>query len=90
MGEIVSVMMIPKNKAKLIDNEINWLQNFNLFVDTDLAKKHLEIWEIRCDKSKFENWLKERKIFKLFFTELQRGIQGWREGEGLSFSRKGK
>ena len=74
MGEIVNVMVVPKNKANLIENEINCLQNFNFSIDIDLAKKHLENWEIRFDKSQFENWLKEWKIFKLFFTELQRGI----------------
>ena len=41
MGEILNVMVIPKNKSNLTDTEINWLQNFNFFTDTYLAKKHL-------------------------------------------------
>ena len=42
MGEIISVLMIPNNKAKLADNENNWLQSFNLSAETILAKKQLE------------------------------------------------
>ena len=33
------------------------------------------------DKSQFENWLKERKIFKLFFDGDSKG-NPWREGGG--------
>ena len=50
MGEIVSVLKIPKNKAKLTDKESNLLQSFNFSIETTLAKKQLENWEIRLDK----------------------------------------
>ena len=80
MGEIVSVMVIPKNRAKLTGNESNWLQNFNFSANTDLAKKHLENWEIRFDKSQFENWMKERKIFKLFSDGASKGNPGMAGG----------
>ena len=51
MGEIVSVLKIPKNKDKLIDKESNWIQSFNLSSEISLASKQLENWEIRIDKS---------------------------------------
>ena len=90
LGEIVSVMVIPKNKAKLTDIESNWLQNFNFSADSDLGKKHLENWEIRFDKSQFENWLKERKIFKLFFDGASNGNPGMAGGGGVIICSEGK
>ena len=73
MGEIVSVLRISKNKGNLIDNEKNWLQSLNIYAESNLAKKQLENWEVRLDKSYFENWLKERKIFKLVFDGASKG-----------------
>ena len=90
MGEIVSVMVIPKTKSKLTDNKINWLQKFNFFVDIDLAKKHLENWEIRFDKSQFQNWLKDMNIFELFLYKASKGNPGMARGGGVIIFRKGK
>ena len=90
MGEILNVKVVPKNKGNLIGNEINWLQNFNFFADTNLAKKHLENWEIRFDKSQFENWLKERKIFKLFFYGASKGNPMMAGGGGVIIFLEGK
>ena len=45
------------------------------------AAKKLEEWDIRMDKSQFENWLRERKIFKLFFYGASKGNPG-KAGEG--------
>ena len=90
MGEILNVMVVPKNKANLADNEINWMQIFNFSVVTDLAKKQLENWEIRFDKSQFENWLKERKIFKLFFDGASKGNPRMAGGGGVIICPEGK
>ena len=90
MGEIVSVLKIPKNKAKLTDKERNRFQSFNLFAGSSLATKQLENWEIRIDKSQFENWLKERKIFKLFFDGVSKGNLGRVGGGGVIMCSEGK
>ena len=74
--EVVSVLKIPINKGNLIDNEKNWLQSLNIYAINNLATKHLENWEVRLDKSQFENWLRERKIFKLFFDGASKGNPG--------------
>ena len=39
MGEIVSVLRIPKNKCNLTDNENNWMQSLNIYAESNLAKK---------------------------------------------------
>ena len=47
------------------------------------AAKKLEEWDIRMDKSQFENWLRERKIFKLFFDRASKGNLGKAWGGGV-------
>ena len=53
-------------------------------------KKQLENWEVGLDKSQFENWLKERKIFELFFDGASKGNPRRAEGGGSLFALKGK
>ena len=74
MGEVLKTNQISRNKAKLTVNEIMWLHSFN-FVDSDFEplSKKLETWEIRFDNSQFGNWMKERKMFKLFFDDASKG-----------------
>ena len=48
-----------------------------------MKAKNLEDWEIRMDKSQFENWLRERKIFKLFFDGASKGNPGKAGGGGI-------
>ena len=90
MGEIVSVLKIPHNKAKLTDKASNWIQSFNLSAEISLATKQLENWEIRIDKSQFENWMKEMKIFKLFFDGVSKGNPGRAGGGGVVIYPEGK
>ena len=52
--------------------------------------KKLEDWDIRMDNSQFENWLKERKIFKLFFDEASKGNLGKAGGGGVIINPDGK
>ena len=52
--------------------------------------KKLEEWEIRMDNSQFENWLKERKIFKLFFDGASKGNPGKAGGGGVIINPDGK
>ena len=51
----------------MTDKEKKWMQRLNIHVVNSFAVKKLDEWEVRLDKSQFENWLRERKIFKLFF-----------------------
>ena len=48
-----------------------------------MKAKNLEDWEIRMDKSQFENWLRERKIFRLFFDGASKGNPGKAGGGGI-------
>ena len=91
MREILNVTLLPKNKTKLTTNKVNWMQSFNLSdLDTNMAKRTLEVWEIRLDQSQFDNWMKERKIFKLFFDRASKGNQGIVGGGGVIICPKGK
>ena len=74
MGEIINMELIPKNKTKLSPDEVRWMQSFKI-VELDIikVKKSHEVWEIRMDQSQFEIWMKERKIFKLFFDGASEG-----------------
>ena len=42
------------------------------------------------EKSQFENWLRERKIFKLFFDGASKGNPGRTEGGGVVIDSDGK
>ena len=90
ISDIVSAMVIPKNKTILTDNERNWMQSINPFAEANLAIKMLEKWEITLDKSQFENWLKEMKIFKLFFDGASKGNPGMAGGGGVIIFPEGK
>ena len=59
-------------------------------VDIDLTPKKLEIWEIRLDKSQFGNWMKERKMFNLFFDSALEGNPGMEGGRGVIICLEGK
>ena len=50
-----------------------------------MVANKVEDWEIRLDTSQFENWLKERKIFKLFFDGVSKGNPGRAGGGGVIF-----
>ena len=76
LGEVVSISKIPNNKEKLTDTEKNWMQSLNIRAANSMKAKKSEDWEIRMDKSQFENWLRERKIFKLFFDGASKGNPG--------------
>ena len=64
---------------------------FQLFyLETNKAKRSLEVWEIRLDQSQFENWMKERKIFKLFFDRASKGNVVMAGGGGAIICPEGK
>ena len=90
LGEVVSISKIPNNKEKLTDTENNWMQSLNIMAANSMNAKNSEDWEIRMDKSQFENWLRERKNFKLFSMEPPKGILDEREEEELFWIREGK
>ena len=84
MGEVLKINQIAKNKSKLTANEVNWMQSFNSSsIDIDPIPKKLDIWEIRLDKSQFGNWMKERKMFKLFFDGASKRNPGMAGGGGV-------
>ena len=60
------------------------MQKLNVQARNSINVKKLEDWEVRMDKSQFENWLRERKIFNLFFDGASKGNPGKREAEELS------
>ena len=83
LGEVVSTSKIPNNKENLTTNEENWMQSLNIMAVSIVAAKKLDEWDIRMDKSQFENWLRERKIFKLFFDGASKGNPGRAGGGGV-------
>ena len=84
LGEILNASVLSKNKYKLTSDEAMWLESFNISKTTiATAKKSLKVWELRMDKTQFEIWLKERKIFKLFFDGASKGNTGAVGGGGI-------
>ena len=66
-----------------MDNKKNWMQSLNIMAVNNKAAKKLDEWDIRMDKSQFENWLRERKIFKLFLYGASKGNMGRAGGGGV-------
>ena len=90
LGKVVRISKIPNNKEKLTDTENNWMQSLNIMAANSMNAKNSEDWEIRMDKSQFENWLRERKIFKLFFDGASKGNPGRAGGGGIILEPGGK
>ena len=91
MGEVLKINQIARNKAMLEANEIKWMQSFNSSaIDIDPIPTRMEIWEIRMDKSQFGNWLKERKMFKLFFDGASKENPRMAGGGGIIICLEGK
>ena len=53
--EVVSISKIPNNKDNLTDNEKNWMHSLNIKAINIMAVNKVEEWEVRMDKSQFEN-----------------------------------
>ena len=73
-----------------MDNEKEWMQSFNTLAVNNADAKKLEEWDIKMDNSHFENWLKERKIFKLFFDGASKGNPRKAGGGGVIINPDGK
>ena len=80
---MVSISKISNNKDDLIDKEKNWMHRLNIHVVNSFAVKKLDEWDVRLDKSQLENWLRDRKIFKLFFYGASKGNPGRAGGGGV-------
>ena len=76
LGEVVRNTKIPPNKAELTEKEKIWMQSLKIQENNSIAINKLENWEIRLDKFQLENWLRERKIYKLFFDGASKGNPG--------------
>ena len=61
------------------------MHSLDIKMVNNVAVNKVEDWEIRLDKSQFENWLRERKIFKLFFDGSSKGNPGKAGGGGVIF-----
>ena len=84
MGENLRESRWPENKIELAIKESNWLNNFNIVdIDEAKARRLLEVWEIRKDHSQMEIWMKERKLFILFFDGALKGYPGMARGGGI-------
>ena len=66
------------------------MQSLKIREINSIAINKMEEWEIRMDNSQFENWLKERKIFKLFFDGASKGNPGRAGGGGVIINPRGK
>ena len=89
LKEIVRISKIPNNKGNLTDNEKKLMHSLDLKTANHMVANKVEDWEIRLDTSQFENWLKERKIFKLFFDGVSKGNPGRAGGGGVIFEPRG-
>ena len=85
LKEVVRISKIPNNQENLTVNEKNWMYSLDIKTVNNMAVNKVEDWEIRLDKSQFENWLRERKIFKLFFDGSSKGNPGRAGGGGVIF-----
>ena len=56
------------------------MQSLNIMAVNNAAAIKLEEWDLRMDSDQFENWLRERNIFKLFFDGASKGNPGKAEG----------
>ena len=83
LGEVISISKIPSNKGTLTDKEKEWMRSLNPLAVNIVDFKKLEEWDIRMDNSQFEDWLKERKICKLFFDGASKGNPGKVSGGGV-------
>ena len=90
LAEVISISKIPSNKGIMTDKEKEWMRSLNPLAVNIVDAKKLEDWEIRMDNSQFENWLKERKIFKLFFDGASKGNPGNAGGGGVIINPDGK
>ena len=52
------------------------MQSLNIMDVNNSSAIKLEEWDLRMDSDQFENWLKERKIFKFFFDGASKGNPG--------------
>ena len=66
------------------------MQSLNITAASSIGGKKSEDWDIRMDNSQFENWLRERKIFKLFFDGASKGNPGRAGGGGVVIDPGGK
>jgi len=89
-GEVVSRSTLPTNKAELTSKEKKWMQSLKIQEKKSITVNKMEEWEIRMDNSQLENWLKERKIFKLFFDGASKGNPGRAGGGGVIINPIGK
>ena len=91
MGEMLNASMLRKNKTNLSPKEVNWIKYFNIYeLYIAMTKSPLEFWEIRLEQSQFENWMKERIFFKLFFDGALKGNLGMVGGGGVIIFPEGK
>ena len=88
--EVISISKLPSNKGTLTEKEKERMKKFIPLADNLMDAKKLEAWEIRMDNSQFDNWLKERKIFKLFFDGASKGNPGKAEGGGVIINPDGE
>ena len=56
------------------------MQSLNIMAVNNMAAKNLDEWDVKMDKSQFENWLRERKIFKFSICHLS--LEGCDEALG--------